>query len=126
MDLVYFDPISQKIRDPMLVEAVDTLIYKVRHKSLWEIFEFCFKVWAKKNPDEYTKYLHELAVYKKGRKNKFASTQNKSLRELVILPRDITYLLNKVALDRIEEYGEKKFYRELARRYPVFSPATSI
>lgn len=125
-DLLYHDPITDKDYPAWLSTAVDELLYKVRHKSIWQIVEFCLAIWAKKYPEEHRKYLKEMAVYKKNRLNKFASTKSKVLRELVSLPPGVNYLLDKIAADKIADYGPKRFWREFAERYPVFSPAQKI
>lgn len=93
---------------------------------MWKIVDFCIEVWAKKYPEEHKKYLKEMAAYKKARANRYASTKTNSMRELVNLPREINYLLDKIASHRIAEYGPKKFWREFARRYPGFSPAEAV
>lgn len=123
---MYHDPISGRNIPQWLSVAVDQLLGKIRHKDVWEIFEFCVDIWAKKYPDEHKKYLAEMKNYKSNRLNKFGSTKNKNMRELVTLPRELNFLLDKIAADKIADYGPKKFWRELARRYPGFSPAESI
>jgi hypothetical protein len=125
-DILYHDPISGRDVPTWMSVAVDELLYKVRHKDIWQIVDFCIEIWAKKYPQEHKKFLDEMKRYKANRLNKFSSTKNNSQRELVNLPREIDYLLDKLAADKIVEYEPKKFYRELARRYPGFSPASSI
>ncbi len=126
-DLLYHDPISGRVVPTWLSIAIDELLSKVRHKSVWEIVDFCIDVWAKKYPEEHKKYVAELKKYKSNRLNKFASTKGGAhFRELVVLPREINYLLDKIAADKIADYGPKKFWRELARRYPGFSPAEQV
>lgn len=109
-----------------MVEAVDELILKVRHKDIWEIVDFCIEIWAKKYPEEHKKYLKEMATYKKSRANKFSSSKTNSMRELISIPREINFLLDKIASHRIADYGPKKFWQEFARRYKGFSPAEKI
>lgn len=125
-NLYYNDPISGRVVPTWLSVAIDELLNKVRHKDIWEIVKFCFDLWAKKYPEEHKKYLKEMATYKKNRINKFGSTKSNVYRELITIPREMNYLLDKIASDRIAEYGPKKFWREMARRYPGFSPAESI
>lgn len=125
-NLLYTDPLTQRTVPAWMSTAVDELLYKVRHKNIWEIVDFCIEMWAKKYPVEHKKFLKEMASFKKNRANKFASSETKSMRQLVELPRDVNYLLDKIASHKIADYGEKKFWREFARRYPAFSPAQSI
>lgn len=103
-----------------MVAAVDELIYKIRHKNVWEITDFAIAVWAKKYPKEHKEYLKFMARYRSNRKNQHGSTEDKAWRSLVEVPREITYLLNKIASHKIEEYGEQKYWREFAKRYPGF------
>lgn len=116
----YTDPLSQKSYPAWMVQAVDELIYKVRHKSVWEITDFCLEIWAKKYPTEHKEYLKFMARYRANRKNKHGSTDNKTWRSLVEVPQELTYLLNKIASHKIEEYGTQKYWREFAKRYPGF------
>lgn len=109
-----------------MVEAVDKLIFKVKNQDIWKIVDFCLKVWATRNPVEHKEYLKELARYRKTRANKYAATKDHVWRELVIIPPLLNYLLEKIAFDRIENYGRKKFYREFARRYPGFRPGERL
>lgn len=125
-DLIYHDPISGRDVPTWLSTAVDELLAKIRHKDVWEIFEFCVEIWAKKYPEEHKKFFSEMKSYKSNRLNKFAATKTKSMRELTALPRELNYLLDKIAADKIADYGPKKFYREIARRYPGFSPVDTI
>lgn len=122
-DLLYIDPLTQKEYPQWMVSAVDQLLYKIANKDIWEIVEWALQFWAKKNPDDYKLYLDAVEKYRKSRKNKFASTKEKQLRELVYFPNDVSYILEKIASHRIEEYGREKFTKEFARRYPGFRAA---
>ena len=126
MDILYTDPLTLKTYPAWMSIAVDELLLKVRHKDIWEIVDFAIAIWAKKYPVKHKQYLRDMAAYRKNRANKHASNKTKSMRQLVELPREINYLLNKIASHRIEDYGEKKFWREFAKRYPAFSPAKKI
>lgn len=118
--ITYKDPLSGKEYPSWMVEAVDEFLYKIRHKSIWEIVDFCIEVWAKRNPKEYREYFETMKRYRSDRKNKFGSTESKSLRSLLEVPREITGLLRKVASHRIDEYGETKFWKDFAKKYPGF------
>lgn len=120
MDFIYVDPLSQKEYPQWMVSAVDQLLKKVAEKDIWEIVDFSLSFWAKKNPIEYRNYLASLEKYRKSRKNKYASTTEKQMRELVYIPNDVSYLLEKIAAHRIDDYGRLKFMKEFARRYPGF------
>jgi hypothetical protein len=118
--ITYKDPLSGKEYPSWMVEAVDQLLFKIRHKSIWEIVDFCIEVWAKKNPKDYQDYFKYMKRYRASRKNKYGSTKDKSIRSLVQVPRELTGILNKIAIHRIEEYGEDKFWKDFAKKYPGF------
>jgi len=125
-DLYTYDALADKQRPSWMVEAVDQLLHKVRKQNLWKIVDFCISVWAKRYPSEHKEYLKTLSRYRANRKNEYGSTKNKTWRELSVIPPLIDYLLNKIADDKIEVYGKKKFYREFARRYPGFRGGTKF
>jgi len=126
--LTYTDPLTLKTYDAHLVEAVDQLLLKIRHKDIWEIVDFAIKVWAYKNPIEHKKFIKSQKTYRESRKHETGATDSKSLRNLVHIPSDISYLLNKLAKHRIEDYsgGELEFWRAFAKRYPGFSGVQKV
>lgn len=127
-EILYTDPLTQKTRPAWLVEAVDRLLYKVRHKDIWEIVEFAVNFWARKNPVEHRKFLEANKRYRDSRKKDTGATDSNSLRATVNIPRDISYILEKIAAHKIKEYkgGSLKFWRDFARRYPGFAAAEKI
>ena len=125
-DILYIDPLTNRVTPAWLSTAVDELILKVRHKDIWEICDFCIEIWAKKFPQEHKAYLKEMKAYRSRRLNSFSSTKSNSLRELINIPREINFLLDKLASHRIADYGPKKFWREFAKRYKGFSPAEKV
>jgi hypothetical protein len=120
-EILYTDPLTMKSRPAWLVEAVDQLLMKIRHKNVWEISEWAIRFWAKKNPVEYHKFINAQNEWKKGQKNEFASTKNHSLRQIVNIPSDISYILEKFASHKIDDYGRKKFWTEFAKKYKGFA-----
>ena len=123
---ITIDPITGKQYPAWLSAAVDELVYKIRKKTIWEVVDFCLNVWISKYPEEHKQYLREMKEYKKNRKNKYASTKTNVYREIILLPREVNYLLDMFAADKIADYGPKKFWRNFAKRYPALSPANSI
>lgn len=116
----YTDPLTQKSYPAWMVTAVDELIYKIRHKDIWEITDFCIAIWAKKYPKEHKAYLNTMKRFRANRKNEYGSTESHTWRNLVEVPQEITYLLNKIASHKIEDYGTQKYWRDFAKRYPGF------
>lgn len=125
-ELDYLDLLSGKTYPAWMVAAVDDLLMKVRKQNIWKIVDFCIAVWSKKYPKEHKRYLKEMANYRKNRLKETAATKSNVMRELVIAPREVVYLLEKIAYDKIEDYGRLKFWREFARRHPGFSPAKKL
>jgi hypothetical protein len=120
-EILYTDPLTQKTRPMWLVNAVDQLLLKIRHKDIWEVVEWAINFWARKNPIEHKRFLKAQRDWKSSQKNQFASTDNKSLRSIVNIPSDVSYLLEKFASHKIDDYGRKKFWVQFAKRYPGFS-----
>lgn len=125
-DPITVDPLSGREYPAWLLTAVDELVYKIRHKTVWEVVDFCVLVWKTKSPGEYEQHLKEMKEYKRNRLNKHASSKSKVYREVVMLPPEVNYLLDKFAADKIADYGPKKFWRAFAKRYPHLSPAEKI
>lgn len=125
-EFLYTDSLTQKSYPAFMVQAVDELLYKIRHKNIWEICDWAIEFWMKKNPSEAKKYLEAVKEHQKSRKTEFASTGGDgtgrmNVREIVHIPPDISYLLEKIARHKIEDFGRLKFYKEFARRYPGFA-----
>lgn len=117
-----YDPISQKPRPAWAVAAVDELLSKIRHKNIWEVVDFCIEIWAKRFPEDHKTFFKELKEYRKQRDNEFAATKSKAWREMVVIPPLVWYLLQKIAYEKIRDYGEDKFKRDFSKRYAGFRP----
>lgn len=107
------------IRPAWAVEAVDSLIKKMKTKGLWESLDFMVSLWMKKNPQIAKQFEREQKTVQKTRR-KHAAFQNKSNRLLVSIPQEIHIFLNALFSKEIEEMGTKKFYRLVAKKYPMF------
>jgi hypothetical protein len=118
----YLDPLSGKAYPSWMVAAVDQLLAKIKHMDIWQTVDFILEIWAKRYPEDHRLFLEDMKRYRANRANKHASTQSRSLRELVIIPPLVNYLLNKLAWDKIESYGEDKFKRDFSKRYSGFRP----
>lgn len=127
-EIIYTDPLTMKSYPSWQVEAVDQLLYKIRHKDIWEICDFAIKVWARKNPTEHVKFLEANKRHRDSRKHETGRTDSMFMRGVVNIPSDISYLLNKMAKHKIQDYkgGELQFWRDFARRYPGFAGAEKI
>jgi len=124
--ILYTDPLTMKSYPAWLVDAVDQLLYKIRHKDIWEIVEFAIKVWEKKNPTEAKKFYKAQEEFRNSRLKDTGASKSNWIRGTVNIPSDISYLLFKFADHKIEDYGKLKFWRDFASRYPGFSAANKI
>lgn len=124
--ILYTDPLTMKTYPAWLVEAVDNLLYKIRHKNIWEICDFAIRVWERKNPTEAKKFYEAQEAFRNSRRSDTGSSKSKWIRGTVNIPSDISYLLTKFADHKIEEYGRLKFWRDFAERYPGFAAANKI
>lgn len=123
-EILYTDPLTLKSYPAFFVQAVDELLMKVRHKNVWEICDWAIEFWMRKNPTEASRYMEAMKEFRSSRKNQYASTgggDNIEQRVMVRIPSDISYLLEKIAKHKIDEYGRTKFWKEFARRYPGFA-----
>lgn len=108
-----------KVYPASAVQMVDALLKKVQTKPTWEGIEFIVNIYLRKYP-EYNKKVEQNLI------NEYASTKDKSMRKLLSMPPDLKSLIEYFYQDRITETGEIKFWREFAKRYPVFSQAVKI
>jgi len=108
---------NNKIRPAWAVEAVEKLLQKVKKKNLWDVIDFLVKVFEKRFP-EYSKARHaELKERRKNLRNPHASNKAKDLRHLISIPVPLKDLFDYF----LEDYENKEFWREFARRYPQYS-----
>lgn len=106
-----------KVRPAWAVEAVERLLQKVRRKNLWDVVDFLVSVFEKRFP-EYSKARYtELKERRKRLKNPYASNKEKDLRHLVSIPVPLKDLMDYF----LEDYENKEFWREFAKRYPQYS-----
>lgn len=127
-EILYTDPLTEKTYPAWLVEAVDQLLYKIRHKSIWDLCDFAIKIWAKKNPQEHKRWMKWNDEYRKSRKKETGATDSNSLRGLVNIPSDISYVLRKFGQHKIDDYpgGETQFWRDFVKRYPGFGASEKV
>lgn len=104
------------------VRAVDDLFVKVKKKGLWETVEFALKLYLEKHPE----FVQEQKDLQSSRANKHAAFKNKSNRLIVELPETINDFIHVFFDGEIKAMGQKRFSRELARRFPIFKVPEKI
>ena len=113
------------------MQIADMLLDNAEKRGLWDTVDMILNVWFKKHPREYEEHQRFVALTRKTQKNKFGSTERKrgdlgGLRHLGEIPTDIATTLDLLCYRQIKDYGDRRFYREFFKRYPVFSVAEKI
>ena len=108
------------------VQAADRLLKLKKENKLWEVVEECFNIWASKHPDEWRSFLFHVKDVRDSRKvtKGFAGvTKDKEhggyIEYTLDIPQDVIYML-RVVYTPDELPMDKKFFRQLARRFPKF------
>lgn len=113
------DTLSGKLVDSKIYMAAEHLLELSKTKGLWVVIKEIIKVWKATNPAKYQASLISFEDVKQSRANEFASTKDKSLRYLLDIPNDIMRMIR--ILYPVEVLPmDKKFFREMASRFPEF------
>lgn len=111
-------------------QIADKMLEKASKIGLWETVEMVVNVWFKKHPKEFEEHKKFVSLYRENLKNEDGSSKTGKARSLSIstgirhmgeIPGDIATTLDMLCYSRIKEYGDKRFYREFFKRYPVFA-----
>ena len=105
--------------------AADKLIKLKNEKPMWDVIDEVITVWFKRQPKQWKAHLFNLSNLKQTRKNKFASTKDKSLRYILDIPEKIIMMI-RVLYDTNEAPMDKKWMLKFAKRYPRFLVAEKI
>lgn len=108
------------------VQAADKLLKLKSENKLWEVVEECFKIWADKHPKQWKSFLFHLRDVKESRKRTkgFSGVSRDKetggyIEYTLDIPQDVIYML-RVIYSPDELPMDKKFFRELGRRFPKF------
>jgi hypothetical protein len=108
------------------VQAADRLIELKKQNKLWEAVELCFEIWARRNPKEWKSFLFHVDEVRETRKTtrgfKGVSRDKETggyTQYLLDIPQDVVYMLRKLYTPD-ELPMDKKFFNQLARRFPKF------
>lgn len=116
---------TNRLVDSKIYSAADRLVTLRNSKTQWEVIDEVIKVWHATNPKEWKSHLIDMQDLKETRKNKFASTKDKSLRFLLDIPEKVIFMIRK--LYTVEECPmDEKWMLKFARRYPKFVVADRI
>lgn len=117
-DLVTID--NGNVRPLWAVQAVDALLQKLNTRPIWEVVDFVLRIFQERYPDFDAKKNQAPA------KNKYGANETLEFRKLLSIPPEIKDTLELVLADRIQDYGEQKFWRDFAKKYPAFRFAEKI
>lgn len=120
MDNDLFVHTAGKDRPAWAMKMVDTFIKKAKHQGLWKTLDFVVDSYMRKKPEEFNEFIRQQKEVVATRRNKHASFKNKSNRLLVEIPENIYTFVNTMFGQEIQAMGLSKFYKEVARRYPMF------
>jgi len=109
-----------KVIDSATVHAVDELLQKAKTKPMWEVIDLIVKIYLRKYSTDANKRSEKVKEQRKQLKNRFAANKDKSLRHLVSVPTNVRDVIDFFYSERIS-YDSKRFWREFAKRYPIFS-----
>ncbi len=111
------------------LQVVDHLLKLRKEKPFWEVVEAVVDAWVKRDPEQYKSYVIHLDAVKKDQKVKSkgggrgwrgVSKTDGIERSLVVdYPVWIDMCL-RVLYKGDEVEFDKKFYREIAKRFPMF------
>lgn len=113
------------------MQLADKLIENSAKKGLWPSINLIVETWFKRHPDEAALHKKLVADERSNQKNEYASTVRKNgdlggVRHMGEIPPEIYSTIDMICYKQIQEYGEKKFWREFFRKYPVFSIAEKV
>lgn len=108
------------------VQAADKLLELKKQNKLWEVVEGCFNIWASKHPREWKSFLvhveevRETRKVTKGFRGVSKDKETGGYTEYLLdIPQDVVYML-RVIYSPDELPMDKKFFSQLARRFPKF------
>lgn len=118
------DPfLPQEVKD----EVADHIIQYAKKHGMWPTIDFIVERWIEKNPDEYISLASALQDERAGLQNRFGTNEQSRngkmpMKRTLEIPAKVGNIINILFTVEKTEYpgGEKEFWREFGRRYPVF------
>jgi len=107
------------------VQAADRLLRLKKENKLWEVVEECFNIWSSKHPTEWKSFLfhvQEIRETRKSTKGFRGVTKGKDggyIEYTMDVPQDVIFML-RVLYTPDELPMDKKFFRQLGKRFPKF------
>lgn len=118
--------IWRKAKDIATAEAI---MKADKEKGPWGAIEEMFKWWKKERPQEYKAFIVDVELTKKTRLDKFGASKDKNsgMRYTLDIPEKIWQMIAAMYGDKekIDIY-DKKFFREMGRRFPFLKVAERL
>lgn len=119
------DSVTGRIVDSDISQLVDKLLEYKNTKDVWFVIEKIIEAWYKTEPKEWKSYILDIKDKRDSRRDDFGSSSDGSMRYLVDIP-DKIYTMIRIMYSVDELPMDKKFLRELARRFPALRVAKKI
>ena len=120
-------------RPAWAANIADRMLAFSKKYGLWGTLEFIVETWLRRHPEEYREFKQYLRRQKENTQDEFGSNERTRhgamrLRRISEIPSEIVIVMEVLFRDEIENYpqGKREFYREFARRFPIFNVAGKI
>lgn len=127
MGLKFFD--NGRIRDSGDLELAEVIMKLKDKKDYWAVIDELIRIWSAKSPDEEVATKVEIDGYKEAMSDPtFGQTnggKDMERRSILVFPRKLQLMIR--SLFKAEELPfDRAFYREFAKRYPMFKIADRV
>lgn len=113
------DKYIQRLVPAKQARFADEVIRLKNTEGPWAVIDAILKYWKETHPTRFEAYLIELKDKRDTRLNARGSNRSGSMRSWIDIPQQVFAMIR--AIYRANELPmDKKFFREFARRYPVF------
>lgn len=97
----------------------DKLIELKNTQGPWEVMDAIVEAWAKTRPTEYKSLVIEINDTKENTYNEFGESEGGRFRRTIDLPVYVERMF-RILYQGTDFQFDKKFYRQVWKRYPIF------
>jgi len=98
---------------------VDKLIDLKNTKDPWEVMDFIVETWAKQRPGEYQSLVIDILETQDNTYNDYGESKEGNFRRTIDLPIYVERVF-RILYRNTDFQFDKKFYRKMWKRYPIF------
>lgn len=120
-----YSPLSGRLIDSKIYSAADYLVQLRKKKPMWDVIDEIIRIWIESKPRQWKAHLVQIKAERDTRKNKFASTKDKSLRYMLDIPEKIIMMI-RILYTPSEAPMDKEWMKIFAKRYPRFVVAEKL